>query len=658
MSKEKIVLPNKESVTTKKFQHAGKQDVLSPALKSSTTMNRNKLVVGLFIAVMGFVFYSNTLHHNYTFDDFSIIRDNLLTKKGVSGIKEIFLSSYWTGYFENDNFLYRPLSKAMFAIEWQIAPNKPALSHWVNVILYSITGFLLFKMLMLYFPDKMWFCGVTSLLFIAHPIHTEVVASIKSRDEILSFLFFILTAICAFNFLMQKGKNSIWLITTLISYSLSLLSKESAITYLAVIPLMVYFFTKARLKQQLILFLSLCVIVILFLILRSTILAGGAPFVAPMIDNILLFTKSHLLRFTTAVSILGIYLKLLFFPYPLVSDNSYNQLPIVGLTDWHFILSFLIFAGLGIYALWGFRKKSIYSFGILFYFITISVTSNIFILIGTSYGERFLYAPSLGFCLVISSLLMRDSVGDTMPDKKLFLLPAFITLLFFVLTFNRNKAWKDDYALHSTDVLHSPNSAKAHYFFGNLLTGEEYLSKIKSPSLQQAALDEGLKEMRKTISIYPLFSDAFDKIGNIYFKQQKFDSADVYFKKALTFYPENVLYLNNYGISLFYQYRMEDARQQFEHSLKIKPFQPKTHYDLALVYGAIAQQLEVLNNSKKAKQYYEVAISHLLKCVKPEPYYAQRYYMMSVAYQRIGNKENAQQYLDTAQRLNPIYKQY
>jgi len=455
---------------------------------------------------------------------------------------------------------------------------------------------------------------------------------------------------------MKKRKNSIWLIASLIYYSLSLLSKESAITYLAVIPLMVYFFTEANLKKQLILFSSLCIIVVLFLMLRSAILSSGEPFNAPMVDNILLFTKSHLLRFTTAVSILGIYLKLLFFPYPLVSDKSYNQIPLVGLNDWHFILSFLIFAGLGIYALWEFRKKSIYSFGILFFFITISVTSNIFILIGTSYGERFMYAPSLGFCLILSSLLMRTSEGEATPDKKLFILPALITLIFFVLTFKRNKAWKDDYALHSTDVLHSPNSAKAHYFFGNILTGDEYLSKIKSPALQQAALNEGLKEMRKTISIYPLYSDAFDKIGNIYFKQQKFDSADVYFKKALSFYPDNVLYLNNYGISLFYQYRMEEARQQFEHSLKIKSFQPKTNYDLALVYGALGQQLEELNNSVKAKQYYEIAISNLLKCVKPEPYYAQRYYMMSVAYQRIGNKVNAQHYLDTAQRLNPAFR--
>jgi tetratricopeptide (TPR) repeat protein len=390
--------------------------------------------------------------------------------------------------------------------------------------------------------------------------------------------------------------------------------------------------------------------------LRSAILSGGEPFNAPLVDNILLFTKSRLIRFTTAVSILGIYLKLLFFPSPLVSDNSYNQIPLVGLTDWHFILSFLIFAGLGIYALWEFRKKSIYSFAILFFFITISVTSNIFILIGTSYGERFMYAPSLGFCLIVSSLLMRDSEGDAMPDKKLFILPVLIILVFFVLTFKRNKAWKDDYALHSTDVLHSPNSAKAHYFLGNIITGDEYLSKIKSPSLQQAALNEGLKEMRKTISIYPLYSDAFDKIGNIYFKQQKFDSADVYFKKALSFYPENILYLNNYGISLFYQYRMDEARQQFERSLKIKPYQPKTNYDLALVYGALGQELEELNNSVKAKQYYEIAISNLLKCVKPEPYYAQRYYMMSVAYQRIGNKVNAQNYLDTAQRLNPAFR--
>jgi tetratricopeptide (TPR) repeat protein len=659
MSKEKNILHKKESVKTTKFQLPNKHGVIPSLLKPNVIENNSKLLIGLFIAILGFIFYANTLHHNYAFDDFLIIKDNLLTHKGAAGIKEIFSSSYYSGYFDNDHFLYRPLSKAMFAFEWQFAPNTPRLSHWINVVLYAITGFLLFRMLLLYFPDKMWFCAITSVLFIIHPIHTEVIANIKSRDELLCFLFFLLTAISSFNFVSGKKGSFVWLFASLLFFSLSLFSKESSITFLAVIPLMMWFFNTANLKKQLVLFVLLCAVVVLFLILRSKILGTGASFTAPMVDNILLFTKSHLIRFCTAIFIFGIYLKLLFFPYPLTSDNSYNQIPLVGLTDWHFILSFLIFTGLGIYALWGFRKKSIYSFGILFFFITFSVTSNIFILIGTSYGERFMYTPSLGFCMVISSLLMNmfhHKDRETIPGKKLFLLLALITLFFFVFTFKRNKAWKDDYALHTADVLHSPNSAKAHYFYGNVLTEEERLSKMMNPELKQAALDEALKEMRKTISIYPLFADAFDKIGNIYFKQQKFDSADFYFNKALSFYPENVLYLNNYGISLFYQYRMEEARLQFERSLKIKPYQPKTHYDIALVYGVLAQQSEVLTDSEKAKRYYKIAISHLQKCVKPQPYYAQRYYMMGVAYQRIGDKINAQYYLDTAKSLNPTFK--
>src|SRR5437879_1856862 len=93
--------------------------------------------LGIIVAVVAFFVYANTLNHKYALDDYSLIIENTMTQKGIKAIPEIFKTGYRSGYNSIDVQLYRPLSKAMFAVEWQLAPNKPALGHWINVLLFS-----------------------------------------------------------------------------------------------------------------------------------------------------------------------------------------------------------------------------------------------------------------------------------------------------------------------------------------------------------------------------------------------------------------------------------------------------------------------------------------------------------------------------------------
>src|SRR5436190_12252535 len=104
---------------------------------------------------------------------------------------------------------------------------------------------------------------------------------------------------------------------------------------------------------------------------------------------------------------MGLYVKLFFFPHPLVFDYSFNQVPVIGLSDYRFIISFAVFIALAVVALFQFKKKSWVSFGILFFFITASISSNVFILIGTSMAERLMFTPSLGWCIAIGYLVSR-----------------------------------------------------------------------------------------------------------------------------------------------------------------------------------------------------------------------------------------------------------
>jgi hypothetical protein len=106
-----------------------KQKVKSKPGTSST------LKVSMYVtcAVFAFLLYSNTLNHEFAYDDFPTIYGNQITMKGFAGIPELLHTSYWYGLNGQEDWLYRPMSMVMFAAEWGIAPNTPALGHWINV---------------------------------------------------------------------------------------------------------------------------------------------------------------------------------------------------------------------------------------------------------------------------------------------------------------------------------------------------------------------------------------------------------------------------------------------------------------------------------------------------------------------------------------------
>ncbi len=148
--------------------------------------------------------YANTLNHNFAFDDSVVITGNKYTLQGIDGIKTLATTDLFYGIYGNSLDLeggrWRPLTLVMFAIEYQIFGDNATPYHLINILLYGITAIVLFMTLLQMFSfltSKKGGGGeilafLTTLLFIAHPLHTEVVANIKSRDEIVSFLFLCL----------------------------------------------------------------------------------------------------------------------------------------------------------------------------------------------------------------------------------------------------------------------------------------------------------------------------------------------------------------------------------------------------------------------------------------------------------------------------------
>ena len=140
------------------------------------------------------------------------------------------------------------------------------------------------------------------------------------------------------------------------------------------------------------------------------------------------------------------------------------------------ILSLVIYLAMIIYIFVKMRKKDLIAYCVLFFLVTLSVASNIVFPIGAFMNERFLFMPSLGYCILLGVGFIRLSKkipGNTGARASLLAALMVVTLsLYGWKTVTRNMAWYDSYTLFTTDVKVSANSAKS-----NEVAGEYILQK-------------------------------------------------------------------------------------------------------------------------------------------------------------------------------------
>jgi protein O-mannosyl-transferase len=620
------------------------------------------LRLSFIIALFAFLLYANTLHHEFVLDDASVISDNQMTQGGFSSMKEIFSSAYRAGSPNFENNLYRPLSKAMFAVEWQLSPENPTFHHVINVLLYAFTCVLLFVFLTRWTKINVYVLFITALLFAAHPIHTEVVANIKSRDEILTMIFLLLSLNSVMKYLTTQKLISLFCF--LFYFFLALLSKESAIVFIAIVPLFIYFFTEIPLKKNLaVTFAAAGIAVIALLIHRSVIGSIGLDNI-PVIDNSLLATSDVFLQKATAVMIMGRYLLLLIFPHPLSSDYSYNTIPIVsGAGDPAFIAALLIHLFLLLYALKKFRDKHLLSFCILFYLVSMSIASNIFMTIGTHLAERLLFFPSIAFCLAISYLLCKAFKIDlkeytaafsafSRKARSFVLLSLALLLLYTGKTFARNKDWKSNETLFGKDIQTVPNSAHMLMYYTDFLIKKDRINKL-SPEAKKAQLLKAKTEIEKALKIYELFPDAHYLSGRINYELGDFEGSYREYFRALSLNPGKAMYHNNTGTALFALGKFQEAAVEFEKATKLDPKDPDPVFNLGSAYGAMGENLRIRNEGEEAFRMFNIAIGHFKEAIRMKPDYKSAYQFLGTTYMNIGDTLNGKVYLEKAAQIKP-----
>ena len=643
------------------------QPLSRPQLKDSPLVKR----LNLILILLAFGVYCNSLVNQYALDDYSLILENQDTKAGggLSNIFHILGTSYRNGTLAGDNQLYRPLSKVMFAIEWSMSPNNPFPGHFMNVSLYTLSIVLLFRMLRRYLTGQILVPFLATALFAVHPLHTEVVANIKGRDDILCFLLFVITALYVHRYVtLQKTKH---LVFAGISFFFCMLSKESAITFVAVIPLMIYFFTNSDRIAAVKTSAVVGGVALLFLGIRALVLHGNGFSPVPVVDNYIAGIDGFIGQRVTAIAIAGVYAVKLIAPYELVCDASVPQMPEYGFASWQFLFALLVYGGGLVFAIMKFRSKHLVSFAVLYFLITFSIVSNVPMLIGTNYAERLLYTPSLGFCLIVAwgihKLLFTEETPTTDPGeffsahKKSIVPIGIIVAVFSAITVMRNPVWYDNVSLYGTDKQISENSCKLHYFYGNHITQQEYLAQFPEGSAERAELiDTALAEFRIAHRLYPKYGDAVERLAEMFYDKKQSDSAEFYYRLAIHDHPGMATYRSNYGRLLFDQKRYFEAEYHFRTAVFLNPRYPEAYNNLAAVYGTMGGQWgnraeqfpdSAASYNQKARELYNKSIQNSLNAIASNPNFVPAYRTVSMTYGIIGDVANQQRYGQMAQQL-------
>ncbi len=649
-------------------------------------LKKLKISLGIIIGLFAFIIYAQSISFKYTLDDHFVISDNEIIKQGLSSIPTILKTDYFLGFNNGDYSgpIYRPASLILFAIEWQFFPDSPHFYHFIHVLLFAITCLILYLVLCKLFESQnVLFPFICTLIYTLHPIHTEVVNSLKSGDELLCFLFGILSVYFAVKSVSEKFKLNLSL--SALCYLMSSISKETGITFLIIIPLTVYYFTDASRKKIVTISIVTLAVSAIYLLIRYEVLQSiklntGDTF----LYNSLAGATSFISREATAFYVLLRFILILIFPHPLTYDYNYSQIKVQSISDLPAIAGIVVSMVLGIYALVKLPKKSIVSFGILFFFITISPVSNLFILNGASMAERFLFTPSLGFCMVLTYFLMKFTKAETRLfsfhnistmlriNSTLFIMLFILLGIYSIKTFSRNTIWKDNFSIYDHDVETSDNSATAHSNLAISILVDVYPYE-KNEDIKQSLLDKSISEFNKSIAIYPDNAKMYEGLGLIYMKKNDNENAKKNYEKAiqLNSIPDMTIFENLASIyrsskqyekeiscldsMIKYNHKADIAyirkgvvygqtgkdslsNEMFLKAISINPKSTEALKDLGVNYGTLKQY-------KKALEYFNKSLavdSTDVECYK----------FIGMTYQNIGDTQKAKQYFEKANKMN------
>ena len=550
----------------------------------------------IIIPCLGILVYLNTLFVPFQFDDIPYIVDNPFIRN-IHHLQDIwkFCPCRFVTFFSIAfNYHYHQLNVFHY--------------HLFNLTVHLISAMLVWwlTLLTLFTPalkgDKITphaklIALLVGMVFVSHPIQTEAVTYIWQRAASMAALFYLASLcfyvkarlyVCAGDHKDDHtGGHKVrpYYILSLILAVVAMFTKETAITLPLMILLYEYFFFNVGKKlvfsrwQYLSPFL-----LTLFIIPFTMLFTKSARFqeIQRVVQGPGGISPIHYLL--TQFRVIITYIRLAFLPFHQNLDYDY---PIYkSIFEWPVLISFLFLAGILFGAKQLFSKYRLVSFAILWFFLTILPESSLLPLQDVIFEHR-LYLPLGGF-----SLFLVSSAYYLFGKNSLKLMVIILVILisgYSVLTYQRNKIWKDESILWGDTVAESPHKARpfnnrglAYFHQGNLL--------------------KAISDYNKAIEINPHYAEAYNNRGLILAQKGYSHEAVLDFNKAIEINPKYADAYNNRGIVYAIQGDFNQAISNLTQAIKINPNDAEAYCNRSNAYYSVSGFIQAAADYNKANE--------------------------------------------------------
>jgi len=511
----------------------------SPAVRTAAGDLRPWL---LLVALLAIAVYLNGIPGEFVFDDKLIQRDPRIN--GQESFWTIFVTDYWYKYIGTSADLYRPLTIASYALNRMVAGLSSPAFHVVNIALHAVVSVLVVLLTEAVLRDRR-LAVVAGLLFAAHPVHTEAVTGIVGRAEVLSTLFLLLALYLQARAWTGRDRGrSVWTPLGLLAYFCALASKETAIVGPGLAALVDYVRQGCEtpgssgqprrwdIRRTLGLVGLYVAVAAVYLLLRYSVV-GRFIQKPPVRSYTLLFGQPVATRVFTALEILAVYLRLLFFPVTLSADYSYRQVPLLDAPNAVALAGALASVALIAAFVWAVRRQvSPAMFALGFFGVSYAIIANFPVPLQVLVAERLLYLPSVGFCVGVAwaGLGLAQRYAATLPGGVGRVAPAValvvMVTLYGVRTVVRNVDWRTPEAIYAATVRDSPECHAAHFNYSAIL--------LRQPGKSDLALHHLLKAYEIRQDYYP----ALVNLASVYLGRGEPAKAREFAQKGLALHPD------------------------------------------------------------------------------------------------------------------------
>lgn len=562
-------------------------------------LSRNALIALLVIVVLGILIYINSFRVPYVLDDYTYVVNNPVIREFhyLLSPRDIATGTILSPAVRSA-FMTRIIGYLTLAANYKLNGLDIFGYHVVNLLLHILNAWMLFLIATHIFKDiktyqteldAYYHIGISlfvSLLFLCHPIQTQAVVYITSRFVLLASFFSLLSIVAYIRARtsVYRGVKVSWTVLAILSISAGMLTKEFTFTLPLIIALYEFIFFEGNLREK---FQVLCPYALTLPIIPILIFvqAGSPRLLDDTMRTITAADVSQISRFDyliTQFTVIFLYLRLLFLP---IDQNIDHDIPVQNsLASIHVLSSLIILLVLFSCAVYAIKRSlqttrtfelRIFSFGIIWFFITLSVESSI-IPLGELSAEYRLYLPSIGIILAIVSVFSAFMHRFKLSRAVTLAIAASVIMIICVLTLYRILVWQSAISLWQDASRKSPAKARPYNNLGNAL-------------LRAGRAAEAVPLIERSISINPNYPKSWSTLG----------------------------------AALVNSERPMEAVSVLQHTISIDPLDATAHYNLGIAYL-------LLNDNASAINYF-------LKTINLNPSIDDAYIKLADAYNRIGH---------------------